>query len=40
MSDTCSLFPLLEDPWPSCLLPSQKQTSLLITMPLKDAGGV
>ena len=23
MSDTCRLFPLLGDPWPSCLLPSQ-----------------
>ena len=23
MSDTCSLFPPFEDPWPSCLLPSQ-----------------
>ena len=23
MSDTCSLFPLFGDPWPSCLLPSQ-----------------
>ena len=22
MSDTCSLFPLFRDPWPSCLLPS------------------
>ena len=22
MSDTCSLFPLFGDPWPSCLLPS------------------
>ena len=24
MSDTCSLFPPFGDPWPSCLLPSQK----------------
>ena len=23
MSDTCRLFPLFGDPWPSCLLPSQ-----------------
>ena len=23
MSDTCMLFPLFGDPWPSCLLPSQ-----------------
>ena len=22
MSVTCSLFPLFEDPWPACLLPS------------------
>ena len=21
MSDACSLFPLFQDPWPSCLLP-------------------
>ena len=26
MSDTCRLFPLFGDPWPSCLLPSQKET--------------
>ena len=25
LGDTCSLFPLLGDPWPSCLLPSQYQ---------------
>ena len=25
MSDTCSLFPLFVDLWPSCLLPSQYQ---------------
>ena len=25
MSDTCSLFPLFGDPWPSCLLPSQRE---------------
>ena len=25
MSDTCSLFPLFGDPWPSCLLPSQEE---------------
>ena len=24
MSDTCSLFPPFGDPWPFCLLPSQK----------------
>ena len=24
MSDTCSLFPPFGDPWPSCLLPSQR----------------
>ena len=27
MSDTCSLFPLFGDPWPSCLLPSHHQES-------------
>ena len=26
MSDTCRLFPLFGDPWPSCLLPSQCHT--------------
>ena len=26
MSDTCSLFPLFGDPWPSCLLPSHEDT--------------
>ena len=25
LRDTCSLFPLFGDPWPSCLLPSQYQ---------------
>ena len=25
MSDTCRIFPLFGDPWPSCLLPSQFQ---------------
>ena len=25
MPDSCSLFPLFGDPWPSCLLPSQYQ---------------
>ena len=27
MSDTCRLFPLFGDPWPSCLLPSQNHGS-------------
>ena len=26
MSDTCSLFSPFGDPWPSCLLPSQKES--------------
>ena len=28
MSDTCRLFPLFEDLWPSCLLPSQDLASI------------
>ena len=28
MSDTCSLFPLFRDPWPSCLLPSHQHQGL------------
>ena len=27
MSDTCSLFPPFGDPWPSCLLSSQMNTT-------------
>ena len=30
MSDTCSLFPPFGDPWPSYLLPSYLQLSVLV----------
>ena len=31
MSDTCSLFPPFEDPWLSCLLPSQKASKIVLS---------
>ena len=33
MSDTCSLFPLFGDPWPSCLLPSQREERPVVIIP-------
>ena len=37
MSDTCSLFPLFGDPWPSCLLPSHVDHNKLWKI-LKEMG--
>ena len=33
MSDTCNLFPLFGDPWPSCLLPSQREERPVVIIP-------
>ena len=37
MSDTCRLFPLFGDPWPSCLLPSHVDHNKLWKI-LKEMG--
>ena len=33
MSDTCNLFPLFGDPWPSCLFPSQREERPVVILP-------
>ena len=32
MSDTCRLFPLFGDPWPSCLLPSRNCRDIVMVL--------